>query len=441
MCVIDSCWILYIENPDQGATNTHAIEPVIKSNNLRKNSEKSSQQSAAKTQTQSQTKTNSRQLAKPVHTSTQVPLNDPPEVSVTVSRSLKNLQNNFKEMRDNQQGLNENLKYVGEQAECNYDDISTLKTENINLRRELELLRSVVIRMDRRISIMDNEITDLRSRSMRDNILIHNFKYTPNEDLAASMPALIKQTLGVDVSFVRIHRNGVLHKKSDRPVTITAKLTDRNKKDEILNAQKSKKIARVSLPFYITPQQPPALVSARNKLFDKSDSLKKQNISVKISRNSIVLPNGSKYSEEVPLLSNAAVLKIDQTESEQLDDIVTMNTEPIQKNGSEFYATGTKVGSVNQAQNFYKKVCIDPYVASVDSRILIYRFMEQGKLIENYHDDGEHGAGRRLLKYMRENQIMDVAIVVTRWMGEHIGPQRFTIMEGLVNEVANLILE
>lgn len=85
-------------------------------------------------------------------------------------------------MRDNQQGLNENLKHVGEQAECNYDDISTLKTENINLRRELELLRSVVIRMDRRMSIMDNEITDLRSRSMRDNILIHNFKYTPNED-------------------------------------------------------------------------------------------------------------------------------------------------------------------------------------------------------------------------------------------------------------------
>lgn len=110
MCVCH-CWILYIKNRDQGATNTHAMEPGIKSNNLRKNSEKSSQQSAAKTQTQ--TKTNSRQLAKPVHTSTQVPLNDPPEINVTVSRSLKNLQNNFKEMRDNQQGLNENLKYVG----------------------------------------------------------------------------------------------------------------------------------------------------------------------------------------------------------------------------------------------------------------------------------------------------------------------------------------
>lgn len=52
-------------------------------------------------------------------------------------------------MRDNQQGINKNLKYIGEQAERNYEDISTLRTENFNLRRELELLRSVVIRMGR----------------------------------------------------------------------------------------------------------------------------------------------------------------------------------------------------------------------------------------------------------------------------------------------------
>lgn len=87
------------------------------------------------------------------------------------------------------------------------------------------------------------------------------------------MPALKKQTFGVDVSFVRIHRNGVYHKKSDRPVSITAKLTDRNKEDKILNAHKIQITARVSVPFYITPQQLPSLVSARNKLVDKSYSL------------------------------------------------------------------------------------------------------------------------------------------------------------------------
>jgi putative IMPACT (imprinted ancient) family translation regulator len=135
------------------------------------------------------------------------------------------------------------------------------------------------------------------------------------------------------------------------------------------------------------------------------------------------MPNGSKFTEEVPLLTNEEVLQIDTTETEGMDEIVTKNIEPIQRNGSEFSGIGAKVDYIDSVQNFYKKVCIDPYVASVDSRILVYRFRNQGKIIENYHDDYEHGAGRRLLKYMQENQIMNAAIVVTRWMGEHVGPQ------------------
>jgi putative IMPACT (imprinted ancient) family translation regulator len=71
----------------------------------------------------------------------------------------------------------------------------------------------------------------------------------------------------------------------------------------------------------------------------------------------------------------------------------------------------------------------------------VYRIRtENDKIIENYHDDDEHGAGRRLLRYMQENAIINAAIVVTRWMGDgHIGPQRFTIMETLVNQVANAL--
>jgi hypothetical protein len=119
------------------------------------------------------------------------------------------------------------------------------------------------------------------------------------------------------VGFIRIHRNGVHPQYSKRPITITAMLTDPNKKDEILKAQKAKKIARASLPFYITPQQPPTIVSAKNKLYDKADSLKKQNISAKVTRTSIIMPNGSKFTEEVPLLTNAEVLQIDTTETEE----------------------------------------------------------------------------------------------------------------------------
>ena len=36
------------------------------------------------------------------------------------------------------------------------------------------------------MSHMDDEIIDIRSKSLRDNILIHNYAFTP--DLAVSMP-------------------------------------------------------------------------------------------------------------------------------------------------------------------------------------------------------------------------------------------------------------
>lgn len=73
------------------------------------------------------------------------------------------------------------------------------------------------------MSIMNNEVIVLRAKSMQNNYLKRNYKYTHNEDLAANVPALIKQTVGVEVRFLWIHRNGVHHKKSDRPVSITAK--------------------------------------------------------------------------------------------------------------------------------------------------------------------------------------------------------------------------
>lgn len=73
------------------------------------------------------------------------------------------------------------------------------------------------------MSIMNNEVIVLRAKSMQNNYLKRNYKYTHNEDLAANVPALIKQTVGVEVRFLRINRNRVHHKKSDRLVSITAK--------------------------------------------------------------------------------------------------------------------------------------------------------------------------------------------------------------------------
>lgn len=58
------------------------------------------------------------------------------------------------------------------------------------------------------------------------------------------------------------------------------------------------------------------------------------------------------------------------------------------KDGSEFSAIGAIVHTLEDMQNMYCKVCI-----------VVYRLRrEDGKIVENYHDDDEHGAGRRLFR-------------------------------------------
>ncbi|XP_062584571.1 uncharacterized protein LOC134246255 [Saccostrea cucullata] len=183
-------------------------------------------------------------------------------------------------------------------SESNYEDISLLRQENAQLRRELELLQSVVIRMERKMSVIEDGVTDLRSRK------------------------LLKQPL----------------------------------------------------PFFNTTQQPASIVSARNKVFDTAECLHSQNITVKIQKNQVILPNGSRYKDDVPFLTNADALLVTPEETEHLDSVEIKNSDPIKKDSSEFMAFGARVKTVDGVKNMYSKVLIDPYAASADNRILVYRF-------------------------------------------------------------------
>lgn len=60
--------------------------------------------------------------------------------------------------------------------------------------------------------------------------------------------------------------------------------------------------------------------------------------------------------------------------------------------------------TVDDVQNMYRKVCVDPYAAVANSRILFLRFRrEEGKIVEN---DDEHGARRRLLRRRKTKPII-----------------------------------
>ncbi|XP_062616373.1 uncharacterized protein LOC134278072 [Saccostrea cucullata] len=344
-------------------------------------------------------------------------------------------------IEDHETGLTTSLKYVAEQSESNSDELYFVRSENAHLRRELDLMRAMMIHMDRRMQNMESEITDLRSRSMRDNIMIHNLAYASDEKLDQQVPNMLKEYLGVEVKFVRIDRNSVRGTINSRPVSITGKLVDGRKKDELLRAQKQKKAENVELPFYITAEEPASTLEERKRLHEISDSFRKQNIKCKIEKGRVVMSNGHRYEDPIPKLEIADALKIGPEETATLDNVNIVYTEPTRVKNSEIFATGRKIHAIEEVNELHKKVSIDPVSAEADHRILVYRFIDNsGKLQESYWDGGEHGAGRRLLKNMQSNEIVNVGIVVTRWNGRtFLGQERFRIMEEHVSDIANQV--
>ena len=78
----------------------------------------------------------------------------------------------------------------------------------------------------------------------------------------------------------------------------------------------------------------------------------------------------------------------------------------------------------------------DQAIARATHIIYAYRIDTGGKIFEHYHDDGEYGAGQKLLSLLRENDVKNEMIAVARWHnGPNIGPARFTCILKAANSV------
>lgn len=60
----------------------------------------------------------------------------------------------------------------------------------------------------------------------------------------------------------------------------------------------------------------------------------------------------------------------------------------------------------------------------------------------NYDDDGETGAGKRLVALLQRMDAADVVVVVTRWYGGvHLGPARFRMINASAMSAVNRVRE
>lgn len=113
----------------------------------------------------------------------------------------------------------------------------------------------------------------------------------------------------------------------------------------------------------------------------------------------------------------------------------------IKDRGSTFQAYAIKINSTNQIQKYLECLKSHNKILKATHNILAYRIIENpnkdNNVTEGYDDDGEDGAGIKLLGTLEKIKVVNIMVVVSRWFG---GVYLFNDRFKHINDSANKLI-
>ncbi|KAL3160299.1 hypothetical protein ABBQ38_009690 [Trebouxia sp. C0009 RCD-2024] len=101
---------------------------------------------------------------------------------------------------------------------------------------------------------------------------------------------------------------------------------------------------------------------------------------------------------------------------------------PFTRRNSTFQGHLAPIASVDEVDSVMSRLLEDSKTASATHNILGYRVLDQstGRIVQDFHDDGEGGAGIKIMHLLQDSNVRNVLVIVSRWYGGILlGPARF----------------
>ena len=292
-----------------------------------------------------------------------------------------------------------------------------------DLQESVKVLQAQFTRSSTLQGQLVNDIEDIKSRSMKDNIIINldhtvtDYREAKGENCAELVRSFLLKTLGITKVYISsAHRlSKPVHGKT-RPMI--ARIPNSEDRATIFkNAYRLK-----DTKHYISQQMPPsraerrqfAMAEYKDKKTDDQNraSLVQDKLYVKGKLQTQFTKSALPESNTPP-----SKLELDVKESRDIKD-----------GGSVFRGYFADATDMHDVSNIKQFLICKPEVASASHLILAYRMERKGgKIVENFDSDRDWGTGFRLLKMMRENDIIGVCFA-TRLCSPgyvHIGHKRF----------------
>lgn len=289
------------------------------------------------------------------------------------------------------------------------------------------------MRLEKQLDEANEKILDLTSRSMRDNLIFKNVpekKGETSKDLEKRLTQFFKEDLKINKSDIklieieRIHRVGKAN--NDRCRNVVTKLSSKGKSMIMSHLKHLDKANNQHIK--VTEQFPPEINAHRNKLWPQFIEAKKQGKNPKWKVDKRVV-NQQVYS---PPKDKIRDINLDCTQTAV--QLRKTHTAVESRDGSHFQGHTVDITSVDEDIPAIQSLCADTRVAGATHLMDAYKVGRTDRYISNFEDDGEWGAGRRIMEVLNEHNIYNRLVAATRWYGgKHIGPARFDIISKLSN--------
>ena len=330
------------------------------------------------------------------------------------------------------------------------DKVTRLETSFSQMNDEVFTLKGFVQVRDKQITTNKNKIVDLTARSMANNIVIYGL--TPDlgkeEHPKAVTLEFIKSKLQMDIrdeDVIVAHRMGSKIGAKPRPMIVRCSQILQN---TIFSFTKNlKDLCNAVGDLYNVKQQlPEPLLMQKKERDEKYRAIKRANDQLpddqKDQKTSVEIRNKTLYVNNKPQTTYIFpptvqdMYEITPEQQKKIDEMTYVFSNKEEEKGSTFRVVAMHVKATSEVKLAYKKT--RQLFPESDHIIMAYKV----KSFEGYHDNGEHGAGTKVLQLLNDRTQENTVVFVTRkYGGLHLVQRRFMYIQSVAKDALNKLIE
>jgi hypothetical protein len=294
------------------------------------------------------------------------------------------------------------------------DAIDEIVNENKVLQNRCRVLEGRLERAEKEIKELKEESLMAQARSMRDNLKFFNIEEVREvENCEETIRDFLRSEMKIApddlkrIVFDRVHRVGNKLRNQNR--VMVAKLNHEGKNiifKHVKNLDRAKN-------YGISEQLPRELEERKKRLLPIYKEAKKENKNVKWSIDKLVVDG------RVTAIEKDKVRDVHQNTTEKSIELQqSLRHSPTKSHqGHSFQGHSVSISEQDLIVPAIHAIYADARVARASHNIYAYRIKSGNSYLEHYEDDGEWGAGSKLLQLLRDNAIENKLVCTTCWDG------------------------